>query len=77
MALLIIALDVVIIVVIVARHEIAVIGEDISAFRLILRHDVGAHMGVLNVTLFLLLLLFILLLQRLSQIFLVKVLMRC
>lgn len=79
MTLLVIALDGVIVVVVIVSDEVAIIGEDVATLRLVLCDDVGAHVSVLNMHLFLLLLLLllVLLLQRLPQVFLVKVLMRC
>lgn len=78
MSLLVVALDVVVIIVVEVRNKVAIVGVDVPAVRRVLRDDVRAHVGVLNMDLFLLLLLLlVLLLQSLPQVFLVKVLMRC
>lgn len=77
MAFLVIALDGVVVVAKVG-DEVAVVGIDVPSIGSVLGNDVGTHLvGVLGVHLFHLLLLFVLLLERLPQVPLVEVLVRC
>lgn len=76
-AFLVIALDGIVVVAEVG-DEVAVVGVNVPSIGSVLGNDVGTHLvGVLNVHLFHLLLLFVLLLERLPQVPLVKVLVRC
>lgn len=77
MALLVIALDGIVVVAEVC-DKVAVVGVDVPPIAPVLGDDVGAHLvGVLGVDLFHLLLLLVLLLECLPQVPLVKVLVRC